>query len=88
MRTFEKTHPWLTFSADLSRCPHTLWIMLGECQSKCEHIMDAPVLPSTTKELLQVYMAKGSLATTAIEGNTLTEAQVLEHLEGRLKLPP
>jgi Fic family protein len=28
------------------------------------------------------------LATTAIEGNTLTEEQVLRHLEGKLQLPP
>lgn len=28
------------------------------------------------------------LATTAIEGNTLTEEQVLQHLEGKLVLPP
>jgi len=88
MRTYEKTHPWLTFSANLSRAPVDLWLMLGQCQSKCEHIRDAPILPGTAKEFLQVYLAKGSLATTAIEGNTLTEKEVLEHLAGRLRLPP
>jgi Fic family protein len=35
-----------------------------------------------------VYLAKGVLATTAIEGNTLTESEVIKHLEGKLKLPP
>jgi len=35
-----------------------------------------------------LYLAKGALATTAIEGNTLTEEQVLQHLEGKLRLPP
>jgi Fic family protein len=88
MRTFEKTHPWLQFSADLSKAPTKLWIMLGECQSKCEHIINAPLLPETQKELLQVYLAKGALATTAIEGNTLTEQEVLDHLKGKLHLPP
>jgi Fic family protein len=88
MRTYEKTHPWLTFSADLSRAPTKLWIMLGECQSKCEHIRDAPILPETSEEILQIYLAKGALATTAIEGNTLTEKEVREHLEGKLRLPP
>jgi Fic family protein len=34
-----------------------------------------------------VYLAKGVHATTAIEGNTLSEDQVVEHLEGQLKLP-
>ena len=88
MRTFEKTHPWLKFSVDLSRAPWNLWAVLGECQSKCEHIAKAPILPEVQKELLQVYLAKGSLATTAIEGNTLSEEEVLKHLRGELHLPP
>jgi Fic family protein len=88
MRTYEKTHPWLTFSGDLRQAPYSLWLMLGECQSKCEHIRDAPILPSTADELLQLYLAKGTLATTAIEGNTLSEQEVIEHLKGQLHLPP
>jgi Fic family protein len=35
-----------------------------------------------------VFLAKGVLATTAIEGNTLTEEEVLRRIEGNLKLPP
>ena len=37
---------------------------------------------------MTVYLAKGVLATTAIEGNTLTEREVRQVLEGRLRLPP
>ena len=37
---------------------------------------------------MQVYLAKGVLATTAIEGNTLSEAQVRDVVEGTLALPP
>jgi len=33
-------------------------------------------------------LAKGVLATTAIEGNTLTEEEVRQHLDGKLRLPP
>ena len=62
--------------------------MLGECSSKCEHIAGVPLRPSTAQELYQLYLAKGALATTAIEGNTLTEHEVLQHLEGKLQLPP
>lgn len=36
---------------------------------------------------MQVYLAKGMLATTAIEGNTLTEEEVLGILDRRLELP-
>ena len=35
-----------------------------------------------------MYLAKGVLASTAIEGNTLSEDEVLQHLDGELKLPP
>jgi Fic family protein len=37
---------------------------------------------------MQVFLAKGVLATTAIEGNTLSEDQVREVIEDRAKLPP
>lgn len=60
---------------------------LGEAQSKCEQIAGVPLLPATAEFLHRLYLAKGALATTAIEGNTLTEAQVLQHLEGGLSLP-
>jgi len=88
MRTYEKTHPWLKFVADLRYAPTTLWTMLGECQSKCEHIQYAAILPSIHDDLLQVYLAKGAQATTAIEGNTLTEDEVRQHIRGELRLPP
>jgi len=88
METYLKTHPWMTFRADLREAPAELWILLGECQSKCEHISGVPLKPSVAQDLNQVYLAKGSLATTAIEGNTLTEEEVRRHLEGKLQLPP
>lgn len=88
MRTYLKTHPWLTFQVDLRLLDHLIWVALGEAQSKCEHISGVPLRPSVARQLHMVYLAKGVLATTAIEGNTLTEAQVLQHLEGKLELPP
>jgi Fic family protein len=38
--------------------------------------------------MYRLYLAKGANATTAIEGNTLSEEEVLKLLDGRLKLPP
>jgi Fic family protein len=35
----------------------------------------------------RLFLAKGALATTAIEGNTLSEKQALEYLDGKLELP-
>ena len=87
MRTFERTHPWLSFRVDLRKATPQLWMLLGEAASKCEHIAGVPLRPSVAQELHRLYLAKGALATTAIEGNTLTEEEVLQHLEGKLKLP-
>lgn len=88
MREYERTHPWLTFRVDLRRAPARLWTLLGEAGSKCEHIANAPLRPEVARELASVYLAKGALATTAIEGNTLSEDEVLRHLAGELRLPP
>ncbi len=83
-----KTHPWLTFTVNLRKAPTALWVALGECQSKCEHIAGTPLRPETAKRLYRIYLAKGVLATTAIEGNTLSEEEVLKHLEGKLDVLP
>ena len=88
MRTYEKTHPWLNFNLDVQQLDYTTWLLLGEAVSKIEHIAGAPLNPEAAKKLHAVYLAKGALATTAIEGNTLTEEEVRRHLDGRLELPP
>ena len=63
-------------------------MLLSEAASKIEHIAGVPLQPEVAAKLLELYLAKGALATTAIEGNTLSEDQVLKHMEGELKLPP
>ena len=87
-RSYEDTHPWINFSFDTNRLNYKIWLLLGEAQSKFEHIKGAPLLPNTMMRMLHVYLAKGALATTAIEGNTLTEMEVEKRIKGELKLPP
>ena len=86
-RKYLETHPWINFSVDMRKADIATWLLLGEAQSKCEQIAGALLDPATAEELHQVYLVKGALATTAIEGNTLTEDQVKLHLEGKLELP-
>jgi Fic family protein len=86
MRRYENTHPWIKFSCDLGRADPKLWILLGEAASKCDHLAGVPLRPYTAKRMYQVYLAKGIAATTSIEGNTLSEEQVLEAIEGKLKV--
>ena len=81
-------YPWINFTVNLQLLSYQTWIHLGECLSKCEHISKIPLKPSISAEIHKVYLAKGVWATTAIEGNTLTEEEVRLRIEKKLDLPP
>ena len=87
-RPYERTHPWLAFQLDLRRLKHMDWLALGEAAAKCWHIATAPLNPQVSDDIHQLYLAKGALATTAIEGNTLSEDEARAALAGALQLPP
>ena len=56
--------------------PATYWMQLGEARSKCSHLSRVPLPQPYADQLHQLSLAKGVHATTAIEGNTLTEDEV------------
>ncbi len=87
-RPYQETHPWINFQLDLRERDYTLWFQLGEVQAKCEQVAGALLLPEDGERLHHVYLAKGALATTAIEGNTLSEEDALGLVRGELELPP
>jgi Fic family protein len=72
---------------DLSALSYTFWKCLGEAKSKCEHLTRAPLLPDTRREISLVYLVRGIHSTTAIEGNTLTETEVMAIFRRELTLP-
>lgn len=77
---------WITFQLDLHRLPWQSWVRLGECVARCVQIKTVPLKPHVRERLHLIYLAKGVRATTAIEGNTLSEDQVLASIENRLEL--
>jgi Fic family protein len=81
-------HDWITFRLDLKKLPWSSWVELGECVAMCEQMRKVPLKPHIKEQLHLIYLAKGVHATTAIEGNTLSEEQVKAALESRLELPP
>jgi len=81
------SHQWLKFKAQLDEAPPRFWILSGEAKSKCEHIASVPLKPAVSLKLQAVYLVRGIRATVAIEGNTLSEEQVKQRLEGTLSLP-
>ena len=89
MRPYLESHPWITFKAtgvnDLE--PKT-WMLMGEARSKCEHLAGTPLRPSVARRLRRLALVRGAQATTAIEGNTLTEEQVAGILDGTFRAPP
>ncbi|MCQ3803055.1 MAG: Fic family protein [bacterium] len=89
MRSYLKSHPWLTFEAtDINSLDPRVWMLLGEARSKCEHLAGTPLQPDVARRFYEVALIKGAQATTAIEGNTLTEEQVAGILRGTFKAPP
>ncbi|WP_220182791.1 Fic family protein [Sphaerisporangium album] len=84
-----ETHPWISFKLDLERqIDSRMWMLLGEVISKSEHIAGAPLKPGLAEHLNEIYLSKGAHATTWIEGNTLTEEEVLQRVQRKLDLPP
>lgn len=61
--------------------------LIGECAGLLYAINNAPVKPATRERLLEVSLVKGAMASTAIEGNTLTEDEVSKISMGQ-PLPP
>lgn len=83
-----ETHPWITFTLDLTQAPPRFWMLLSDACAKCEFIASLPMTPHDASELRQVFLERGARATTAIEGNTLSAEQVARLAKGELKLPP
>lgn len=80
-------HEFINFGLDLRTVSPTTWVLLGEIRSKLEHIASAPLRPEVAQRMQTIYLAKGVHATTAIEGNSLSEEDVRLELDKRLELP-
>jgi Fic family protein len=83
---YVETHPWITFKLRIDQ--DRLWCLLGEAASKCQHLSGTPLQPALANELSQIYLVKGAVANTAIEGNSLNVEEVQELLASKRRLPP
>ena len=87
-RAYNASHPWISYRLDLARAGAELWMLLGEARSKVEHLSLVLLKPEVAEEMHRVYLAKGAQATTAIEGNTLSEDEVASIVAGLAAPPP
>lgn len=86
-REYKRTHPWISFRHHLERADPLHWSLLGEAAARCDQVAQAILPPADALAMHRLYLVKGARATTAIEGNTLTEDQIRAHMEGRLEIP-
>ena len=86
-RAYRTSHPWITFRLELRHAGAEFWTLLGEARSKIEHLSLALLKPEVADEMHRVYLAKGAQATTAIEGNTLSEEEVVNIVAGQAAPP-
>jgi Fic family protein len=87
-RSYSESHRWISFRLDLAHAGAEFWMLLGEARSKVEHLSLALLKPEIAEQMHRVYLAKGAQATTAIEGNTLSEDEVANIVAGRAAPPP
>ena len=87
-REYLRTHHFIKFYLDLQQASYRFWLLLGAAESKCKHLAGIPLRPEKQKELNQISLKRGVMATTAIEGNTLSDAEVNIISEGKLREIP
>ena len=86
-REYERTHPWITFRFDREEIGPRLSGLLGQAVVRWEQAAEAVLPPEARQELDALALVRGARATTAIEGNTLSEAEVRAQIERRRELP-
>jgi hypothetical protein len=81
-----REYPHIQFRQHWALNPDCL-IILGQCDAYVKAISNTPIMPAYYDELMHISLIKGAQATTAIEGNTLTDEEI-ERLQAGEKLPP
>ena len=76
-----KDYPHILFTKNWAIDEETIY-RLGQCESIIQSIGSTPIQPEYRQKLLLVSLRKGASATTAIEGNTLSEEEVEKIAEG------
>lgn len=70
-----QSHPFISFQEHWTVHPDT-WFRLGQCKAIIAAISSTPLMPQFRDEIYGVNLIKGAQATTAIEGNTLSEEEI------------
>ncbi len=89
MGSYRESHPWITFKVgNLNELGALTWLRLGEANAICKALIGTPLPPDLAEGFYGLALDKGAHATTAIEGNRLTEPQVAGIRAGTYEAPP
>lgn len=80
-------YPHLQFRRHWGLSPR-ICVALGECVGYVNALAEMPLRAVHRERLLGVALIKGAQATTAIEGNTLTDEEIEAIYEGHSTVPP
>lgn len=85
-KELQRDYPHLMFRRHWDLSAKSL-LLLGQCEAYVKAINNTPILPHHYSQLMNVALMKGAQATTAIEGNTLSDDEVQKIMDNQ-KLPP
>jgi len=85
-KKLHRNYPHLLFSRNWDLSAKSL-LLLGQCEAYVNAIKNTPILPHHYRQLMNLTLMKGAQATTAIEGNTLSDEEIQRILDNQ-KLPP
>ena len=87
---WSQTHPWLDFDIRAGELSGQDWVCLGELASKIRHLSLVPLSPTFRRRLQVISLKRGAKATTAIEGNTLSDEEIdaIITAQGAAKIAP
>ncbi|MDE2637384.1 MAG: hypothetical protein OXI30_13555, partial [Chloroflexota bacterium] len=80
------SHDFIRFPAKLTHISPRTWLLMGELQAAISIVKALPLLPFDHGILSEIYLAKSLHGTTAIEGNSLSELDVMRILSGYASL--
>lgn len=86
--SLHREYPHLVFNSSQWQLTREALVLLGQCEAYVVAVNNTPILPHHFEKLMQLALRKGAQATTAIEGNTLSDEEVQKIVEGQQKMPP
>lgn len=88
MRSYEQSHPWLSFHWEPKNLSRAAWLLLGEAATLCSRLREAALSAKEAELINYISLLHGVVSSASMEGNTLSEDQLDRLLEGSLILPP